>query len=90
MLTAYGVGSVEDVGFALHMLQYYLEACSTHGDITHSDRLRLFRLYNHIQRRYREAGDIAAARGQIRWVHANLAVYQLHILTWNVTGLCSS
>ncbi|ROV88550.1 hypothetical protein VMCG_10385 [Cytospora schulzeri] len=68
MLTEYGVGLAEGVDFALHMLQYSLDALQVpaDGDISPSSRTRLFALYDHIQSTYRAAEDRNAARHKIR------------------------
>lgn len=67
MLTKYGVGSAEDVDFALNMLQYSVDALPADADIAPSSRTRLFGLYDHIQTRYRAAGNNRmAVRDKIR------------------------
>lgn len=68
MLTAYGVGWAGHVNFALHMLQYSLNALQASMSISYPSITRLFGLYNHIQARYREEGSTLDARTKIRWV----------------------
>lgn len=57
MLTAYGIGSAKDLDFALEMLHCSLNVFSDGvKPFSHSSKIRLFGLYQHIQARYREAG----------------------------------
>lgn len=66
MFTRYGIGSVEDLDFALGMLRHSLKSAKGKKRFTRSSRTRLFGLYLHIQSKYREAENKPAAEKKLR------------------------